>query len=363
MKEIIGGHYQIVKELASGGFGQTYIAEDIHLPDRPLCVVKLLKPLTTSGSEIVPLPKDHPTFHIAQRLFEKEAQTLYKLGVHDQIPQLFGHFEEEQDFFLVQQLIEGKNVGEEISDKQSSPAEVIDLLIGILTPLAFVHQHKVIHRDLKPDNLIRRNSDRKIVLIDFGAVKEVISQTTITDSPARTIAIGTPGYMPIEQGSGKPTLSSDVYAAGIIGIQALTGLYPTLIPSDPMTGEIQWQDSVETDPQLAKVLNKMIAEDFRQRYKSAKEALTAVHALQNKPNNQPASFQPVETFVIDDSSTGQNTNDSKNKISKKLILSIASLTLAAIAGYFIFTRTPSFSNKENETPSLQETDSEVERAF
>jgi len=353
MKEIIGGHYQIAQELASGGFGQTYIAKDIHLPDKPLRVVKLLKPLTTKGSDIVPLAKDHPTFHIAQRLFNQEAQTLYKLGVHDQIPQLFGHFEEGEDFFLVQQLIEGESISEEILNKQLSPTQTIDLLIDILTPLAFVHQQKVIHRDLKPDNLIRRNSDRKIVLIDFGAVKEVISSTTITDRPARTIAIGTPGYMPMEQGNGKPTLSSDIYAVGMIGIQALTGLHPTLIASDPMTGEIQWQDGIEVDSKLAAIINRMIAEDFRQRYKSAQEALEIVSTLQNKPNSSSLKSQPIETFVIDNKTTEIDSSIVTSKINKKLMLSIVSLILVAIAGYVIFTRTLSLNTNENETPSSE----------
>ncbi|MCC0178091.1 serine/threonine protein kinase [Waterburya agarophytonicola K14] len=362
MKAIIGGHYQIVKELASGGFGQTYIAKDIHLPDKPLRVVKLLKPLTISGSEIVPLAKDHPTFSLARRLFDKEAQVLYKLGVNDQIPQLFGHFEEEEDFFLVQQLIEGKDLSEEILDKQLSQTEVIDLLIDILTPLAFVHQHKVIHRDLKPDNLIRRKSDRKIVLIDFGAVKEVISQTTITDRQARTIAIGTPGYMPTEQGNGKPTLSSDIYAVGMIGIQSLTGLYPTLIPNDPMTGEIQWQDSIEVDPKLAEILNKMIAEDFRQRYKSAQEALEAVSSLQDKSDARSVSSKPVETFVIDDNTTEKNSDRTKSKINNKLMLSIVALFLALVTGYVILTRTLDTTNTNN-SPSSPEKSKDADPAF
>jgi len=362
MKEIIGGHFQIVKELASGGFGQTYIAEDIHLPDRPLRVVKLLRPLTTAGSEIVPLAKDHPTFHIARRLFDREAQILYKLGIHDRIPQLFGHFEDEEDFFLVQQLIDGNNISEEISDKQLDQTQTINLLIDILTPLAFVHEQKVIHRDLKPDNLIRRSSDRKIVLIDFGAVKEVISQTTISDRQVRTIAIGTPGYMPMEQGNGKPTLSSDVYAVGMIGIQALTGLHPTLIPSDPMTGEIQWQENFEVDPKLAVILNKMIADDFRQRYKSAQEALEAFRSLQNQPDLQSVSSQPVETFVIDNKATEIDIEGTKSKINKKLIFSILSLSVALVTGYIILTRTLD-QTKTNNSPSSPEKSEDAVPAF
>ncbi|MEA5536091.1 protein kinase domain-containing protein [Crocosphaera sp. XPORK-15E] len=104
--QIIGGHYEIIKSLGQGGFGKTFLAKDKHLPDQPLRVVKLLHPLSN----------DPFTLQTAYRLFETEAEAevLYKLGNHPQIPQLFAHFQENNDFYLVQEYIEGHDLSEEI---------------------------------------------------------------------------------------------------------------------------------------------------------------------------------------------------------------------------------------------------------
>ena len=90
---------------------------------------------------------------------------------------------------------------------------------------------------------MRRRSDSRIVLIDFGAVKEVSSQGNHAKKGETelTIAIGTKGYMPNEQLAGNPQFSSDVYAVGIVGIQALTGVHPKNLSINPRTSEIEWR--------------------------------------------------------------------------------------------------------------------------
>ncbi|MBO1051294.1 MAG: serine/threonine protein kinase, partial [Dolichospermum sp. DET73] len=144
-------------------------------------------------------------------------------------------------------------------------------------------KYKVIHRDIKPDNIRRRHLDNKIFLIDFGAVKEVRTQLVNKQGQiTSTVIIGTPGYMPLEQQRGKPQLSSDVYAVGIIAIQALTGLLPDKLEEDVKTGEIIWRKYANVSPKLATVLDKMVSYDFRKRYPTAKEALQAVKSLVNK---------------------------------------------------------------------------------
>lgn len=319
MTEIIGGRYKIIKHLGRGGFGQTFLAEDLHLPDKPQCVVKLLKPSTKYGSQYIPWRKDDPNFQVAQRLFNTEAQMLYKLGKHDQIPKLLAHFEENQEFYLVQQFIEGKNLTEELFGKPWKETQVINFLVDILTPLAFVHQHKVIHRDLKPDNLIRHKQDNKIVLIDFGAVKEVISQTTSAQGQsATTVIIGTQGYMPSEQSKGKPTLSSDIYAVGMITIEMLTGLHPAAFPRNSK-GQITWHDLVQVSPKLSGIIDKMVCEDFSQRYPSAVETLEVVQSLQNQ---QPPSIYNLAPII----------NILSNLKKKKIVLAIFTLTVLIIIG-------------------------------
>ncbi|GAX37554.1 protein kinase domain-containing protein [Nodularia sp. NIES-3585] len=268
--QLLDGRYRIIQPLGSGGFSQTYIAEDTKLYNTQ-CVVKQLQPPAT----------DSKTLQLARRLFDSEAQLLHKLGNHHQIPQLLAHFEENQEFYLIQQFIAGHPLSKELrSGKTWSENYAIALLQSILQPLAFVHENHVIHRDIKPPNLIRRYSDGEIVLIDFGAVKQIGTQVVNHQGQTQiTMCIGTPGYMPSEQGRGRPRFSSDIYAVGIIGIQALTGLMPDHIPEDPHSAEMHWRHLVSVSPELADILDKMVRYDFRERYQSAAEVLAALENL------------------------------------------------------------------------------------
>jgi tetratricopeptide (TPR) repeat protein len=279
----LGGRYQITRHLGGGGFGQTYLAEDLHLPGNPPCVVKQLKPKVTNSEAL----------QTARRLFDTEAQVLYTLGNHDQIPRLFAHFEECSDFYLVQEFIAGDILSQELKTHQAlAETDVISLLLDLLTVLEFVHQQQVIHRDIKPSNLIRRAGDRRMILIDFGAVKQIEEQAyESTESASVTIAVGSSGYMPNEQLAGKPHFSSDIYAVGMLAIQCLTGIYPKQLPSDPRTSEILWRDRAQVSPEVADILDTMVRYDFRQRYPSAKEALASLQAL--------VSVVPVSTLLAE----------------------------------------------------------------
>lgn len=269
------GRYRVLEKLGEGSFAETFLAEDEHLPDSFRCVIKKLK----TGVE------DESKLQIAKRLFDAEAKTLHQLGSHGQIPQLLAHFEEDGEFCLVEEYVEGLSLYQELAAGQKwSEGYVIHLLRDILEALKFIHQKQVIHRDLKPSNIIRRERDGRIVLIDFGAVKQVASQAlddVNTTLNAHTVIVGTPGYMPGEQLRGSPRMSSDVYAVGMIAIYALTGLNPSLgeLPEDENTAEILWHDHASVSPELAAIIDKMVAYDFRQRYATAAEALDALDAL------------------------------------------------------------------------------------
>jgi serine/threonine protein kinase/Tfp pilus assembly protein PilF len=269
----LGGRYQIINKLGAGGFGRTFLAEDLHLPGHPQCVVKQLKPQTSEPE----------TLAMARRLFDTEAEVLYQLGNHDQIPRLLAHFEDNEEFYLAQEFIEGEPLTKEFAKGQPwTESQVIMLLQDILQVLAFVHEQQVIHRDIKPPNLIRRQGDGKIVLIDFGAVKQVSSQVVNpeTGETNLTISIGTKGYMPNEQLAGTPRFSSDVYAVGMLGIQALTGVHPKSMGEDPQTGEMVWREyALHVSPELADILDKMVCYDFRDRYPAAADALAALQSL------------------------------------------------------------------------------------
>ena len=268
---LIGGRYQIISILSSSGFGQTFIAEDRQKFNLQ-CLVKKLKPLAVSST----------IWPVATRLFEREAKVLFRLGRHDQIPQLLAYFQDKHEFYLVQELIKGHSLSGEIyPGNQWDEADVIALLQDILEPLAFVHQQKVIHRQLNPFNLIRRHKDNKIVLIDFGGVKELAASKILNSQGATeiTTTIGTPGYIPSEQSHGQARLSSDIYAVGIIGLQALTGRRPQDLPQDSETGEIIGPHLTRVNSGLVKILERMVRSDFRARYRSASEARSALQKL------------------------------------------------------------------------------------
>jgi len=285
--EPLGGRYKIISKLGAGGFGQTFLAEDLHLPGYPICVVKQLKAQT----------KDDDSLAMARRLFDTEATVLYQLGDHDQIPRLLAHFESDGEFYLAQEFIEGDALAQELVAEQPwSEGKVIALLQDILQVLAFVHQQQVIHRDIKPANLIRRQCDGKIVLIDFGAVKQVTTQSVDpeTGETNLTISIGTQGYMPNEQLAGTPRFSSDVYAIGKLGIQALTGIHPKRLKEDLRTGEIMWREHApRVSPELADILDKMVCYDFRDRYPTALEALSTLQSLPAELLESVPPFQPL----------------------------------------------------------------------
>ncbi len=291
----LGGRYKIISQLGVGGFGRTFLAEDWHLPGHPRCVIKHLKP-QSKGDE---------TLQMARRFFNIEAQVLYQLGIHDQIPRLLAHFEDDQEFYLAQEFIEGEPLTRELIEGQPWPqGRVVLILQDILHVLAFVHQQQVIHRDLKPSNLIRRRHDRRIVLIDFGAVKQVSNPSFDPESGLTnlTISIGTQGYMSNEQLAGKPRYCSDIYSVGVLAIQMLTGIHPRHFREDSH-GEIDWHDQVTPiDPDLLAILDRMVRYDFRERYLNASEVLQALETL-------PASILEgqAETELLEFSGTPNST--------------------------------------------------------
>ena len=330
--KVLDGRYKLIKQIGAGGFGHTFIARDMRRPGSPPCVVKQLKPAS-----------DDPNFiREARRLFNTEAETLEKLGSHDQIPQLLAYFEEDKQFFLVQEFVEGRSLHSEmqapfpepseldnqpedrqleelqnivqdiaqpVRDKQLDEIEVIQILKDVLQVLEFVHSEGVIHRDIKPDNLIRRKKDRKIVLIDFGAVKAMQDANTKLTADEKgesrfTVSIGTPGYMSSEQCAGRPNYSSDIYSLGMVAIKALTGYSPTDLPTDPATGELVWRDKAKVSNGLAMVLTRMVRYHYTQRYQSVREVNQGIttFATMTEVERQATTSKIVRSTIL--TSTG-----------------------------------------------------------
>ncbi|MBW4613565.1 MAG: protein kinase [Desmonostoc vinosum HA7617-LM4] len=334
--KLLDGRYKVIQVLSAGGFGETYIAEDTRRPGNPKCVLKLLKPAISEPYYL----------QVARRLFNSEAEILEQLGNHDQIPRLLAYFEENQEFCLVQELIVGHPLSAEMRVNQRwSENQIIQMLQDILNVLVFVHQYGAIHRDIKPDNLIRRDADGKLVLIDFGAVKQMQTQVASSPSQVATVAIGTPGYMPAEQAQGKPRQNSDIYALGMIAIQILTGVLPTQLEENPQTGELVWQNQVQISPRLAAIIEKMVRYHHRDRYQSTTEVLQDLQELLNPfPTTQPSIPPMGSAFATQSTSSVSQPLDfsppptSLSSLNKALAV-IRFIPFIGAAGLFFFKST------------------------
>lgn len=267
---LLGNRYQVIRSLSSGGFGDTYLAEDQHSPTKRRCVIKKLHPINEEAQ----------TYQMVQERFDREAAILEDLGSHHpQIPTLYAYFEEDGLFYLVEEWVEGSTLSEIVArEGVQSEGSVKELLSSLLPVLDYVHSKRIVHRDIKPDNIILRVGDRVPVLIDFGAVKETMSSTmTPSGKSTRSIVVGTPGFMASEQSVGRPVYASDLYSLGLTAVYLLTGKIPQYLASDPATGEISWrQYAPRVSPTLGNVLDKAIQMSYRDRYHNASEMLAAL---------------------------------------------------------------------------------------
>ena len=257
--------YRIFRTLGRGGFGVTFLARDMALPSSPLCVIKLLCPKVS-----------HPmALQRACQRFEREAKILSQLGSHAQIPRLLDYFQVNGEFYLVQEYIKGRTLAREVKMRGAlSEREVKQFLWEIMPVLSYVHENNVIHRDIKPPNIIRCQDDGRLVLIDFGAVKEhFIRMGESTQRATTTHFVGTLGFAPPEQLALRSTYASDIFALGVTCLYLLTGKPPMEFDYDPATGEVNWQAAVQVSDHFGKVLDKMLKVSCRDRYQNAEEVL------------------------------------------------------------------------------------------
>ena len=294
---VLRDRYQIINKLGEGGSATTYLANDgLGNPEHLLCVVKEIPQ---------PQSNDRRVLQEAQAQFEKEARTLKHLDNCARIPKLIDCFQKQGKFYLIQEYILGTPLNQElISGKRFEEKAVIDLLQDILSVLDFVHSQGIIHRDLKPSNLIRRQLDGKITVIDFGAVKGISNLAIERGQITQTRAIGTEGYMPAEQWKNQPKFNSDIYAVGIIGIQAIAGLDIEDIFHHKKTCESIWHYATPDRPiaqisdKLEKVLNKMVRYHFNDRYQCAAEVLQDLRSLTGSSSPPPTVMLSPQIVTV-----------------------------------------------------------------
>ena len=284
--------YRIVRELGYGGFGRTYLAEDLNRYNE-YCVLKEFAPQVQEIREV----------RKAEELFKREAGVLYKMQ-HSQIPRfrelMRMNVGNREALFLVQEYVEGQTYTDLLQShprQRFSEVEVVQLLRQILPVLEYIHSLGVVHRDVSPENLIQRSGDKLPVLIDFGAVKQaattIISQST--GRPMMTL-LGKEGFAPQEQiQHGQAFPSSDLYSLGVTVLVLLTGKDPKAL-YDSSKAAWHWRKHVNVSAGLGNLLDKMLAYRPRDRYQSAADVLQALNSA-NLNLSAPASA-PAPTPAV-----------------------------------------------------------------
>ncbi|YAG11445.1 non-specific serine/threonine protein kinase [Nostoc sp. DSM 114161] len=273
LTQLFRNRFRVIRLLGEGGFSRTYEARDADRIDEP-CVIK----------QFVPQVQGTNALEKATELFKQEAKRLYDLGEHPQIPRLIAYFEQDKRLYLVQELIEGQNLLQELQQQGAFSEEKIkQLLVDILPVLKFIHERGVIHRDIKPENIMRRRQDGKLILIDFGVSKQITASTLGVGT-----TVGTPGYAPIEQMRGQVFPASDLYSLGVSCIRLLTQCFPKADGSDELydasKGGWIWRERLPKatiiTPFMIQILDKLLQEHVQYRYQFVDE-VTQVINVQN----------------------------------------------------------------------------------
>ncbi|CDM95259.1 SUMF1/EgtB/PvdO family nonheme iron enzyme [Limnospira fusiformis KN01] len=266
--------------LGQGGFGRTFLAVDDFKPSQPPCVIK----------QFLPQAQGTATLEKAAQLFDQEAQRLELLGKHSQIPELLAYFTADNRQYLIQEFIEGDTLQQQLDNQGAfTENQIISLLEDLLPVLDFVHQNQVIHRDIKPENIIRRASDNKLVLVDFGAAKQVHS----TSLSVTGTVIGSAAYCAPEQAMGKPQYGSDLYSLGVTCLYLLTQVSPSNL-YDPLELQWVWREHLndnQLSEKLGKILDRLVETVFNKRYQSVAQVWADLQPSDDSPKPPTQKFK------------------------------------------------------------------------
>ncbi|MGD1853779.1 MAG: protein kinase [Leptolyngbyaceae cyanobacterium] len=299
----LGARYTVLRELGEGGFGRTYLAEDLHRFKEP-CVLK----------EFVPQIEDPNLLAKAQELFEREAKILYQLE-HAQIPKFRELMREGEQLFLVQDYVEGTTYRSLLQSRQDhgghfSETEITQLLYQLLPVLDYIHDLDIIHRDISPENLILRAQDGKPVLIDFGSVKQIAAtvEQELSAESSKT-RIGKAGYVPPEQfRTGSVDATSDLYGLAATLVVLATGREPQEL-NDMYDNSWNWERFVSLGEPINQILKKMLASSPAERYPSAAAVMQALQGRKENPEEQALSAVAPGAPVINDNGVVATADD------------------------------------------------------
>ncbi len=278
---LLRNRYRAIRYIGGGGFGRTYQAIDLDCMNA-LCVVKQFSPSSDIQADAVALCK-------ATAMFNQEAMRLLQLGEHPQIPRLLAFFEQDKQLYLVQEFIDGLDLKQELSlEGAFNEPKIRQLLADLLPVLKFIHARSVIHRDIKPGNIMRRRTSQnqklgRLMLIDFGVSK----LSTGTVGTVGT-TVGTAGYTPLEQMRGQAFPASDLYSLGVTCVCLLTQHLPKADGSgdvyDAQQCRWMWREylprNITISQKLGQILDKLLQDLPKDRYQRADDVLEDLKTVQ-----------------------------------------------------------------------------------
>ncbi|MEB3882826.1 bifunctional serine/threonine-protein kinase/formylglycine-generating enzyme family protein [Lyngbya sp. CCY1209] len=301
-KLLLMERYWAKRILGQGGFGRTFLAVDEFKPSKPPCVIKQFFP-RAQGTE---------NLQKAAELFDQEARRLEELGRHPQIPNLLAYFTADNRQYLVQELIDGKTLRQESSDRGNFREDDIwEILHELLTVLQFVHDRRVIHRDIKPENIIRNQTENKLVLVDFGAAKKV----SYPAHCAPETIIGSAPYCAPEQAMGKPKFASDLYSLGVTCLHLLTRMSPSEL-YDENEAKWVWRNDLRGNrvgDELGDILDRLVARQIKARYQSVREVIEDLRCAPTTIISQPPRTNCFQFTTVQVDERGREINRSSRR--------------------------------------------------
>ena len=281
INQLVGGRYCITNYLGGNEGVETYLADNLRRQYQSPCLIKQIELPQQDGDDKMRL----------ERRFAEELSILERLGYHEQIPQLWDHFEENDEFYLVQQYIRGENLAQRIEKQQLTVTQITQILDSTLIVLQFVHQNRIIHRNIKPSNLIVRELDCQVILTDFGILQEIKAMNN-----AYSQSFNKQNYWSPEQIAGRPNISSDLYALGMTVIEALTGHKPATFVREE-TGKLLWQENLNLDRRFVRIIDRLVELDLSQRYQSAERVLNDLRKINGYTNQNRKSIKPLKDSI------------------------------------------------------------------
>ena len=333
---VLAGRYKIIGTLGGGGMAVVYKGQDLLL--NRYVTIKILRPEFTSDEEFI-------------ERFNREAKALASLS-HPNIVNIYDVGQEKDTYFLIMEYVEGRNLKEFIKEKSLSLRESVRIVLQVALALGHAHQHGILHRDVKPQNIII-TPEGIAKLTDFGIAGNVNS-STISNSKE---IMGSVHYLSPEQAKGESlTFASDLYSLGIVFYELIAKRLP-FTGDSPIAVALKQINDLPQPPsnfnktipsELDRIILKLLNKKPELRYSSAYELITALKRL-DLPEDENIEENTM-TIILDKDQFAKGRGKKKLKPAGIAALILLVIALLGIGGYFLYNY---FNVKEATIPDVR----------